>query len=159
MGGVHVAAEMFDGFAAAPESFDYVLMSHVLEHAHDPRRWIEKAAGLLRRGGILKIMVPHLDSIYRYLGGTRDPYFIPPEHLNHFNERSLGRLCERSGLKCEWGETVSGFGDEVITKRVRLPKMLVRPVKGLTAMASEMLNWGTWAVGIGSVLNFHARKK
>ena len=46
----------------------------------------------------LAIMVPHFDSIYRHLGGTRDPYFIPPDHLNHFNRKSLGNLSEQFGF-------------------------------------------------------------
>ncbi|MDP9173326.1 MAG: class I SAM-dependent methyltransferase [Planctomycetota bacterium] len=157
--GVHIVQSMFEGFDPPPESFDYVLMSHVLEHAYEPKRWIEKAAAALRPGGVLAIMLPHFDSIYRYLGGTRDPYFVPPEHLNHFNVRSLSRLCEQFGMKVVRLETASGFKNDVLVKRVALPAPLVPVVRGLTSAASALLDWTTWAGGIGSVLILHARKK
>jgi SAM-dependent methyltransferase len=157
--GVHFVNTMFEGFQTPPESFDYVLMSHVLEHVHDPRLWIEKAAAILRPGGILAIMLPHFDSIYRYLGGPRDPYFIPPDHLNHFNAKSLGLVSEKFGMRTVKVETTSEFKNDVVTKRVKFPGALVPVVKGMTSAASAVLDWGTWAVGIGSVMNFYARKE
>jgi SAM-dependent methyltransferase len=157
--GIHFVEQMFEGFDSPPESFEYVLMSHVLEHVHEPRAWIEKAARLLRPGGILAIMAPHFDSIYRLLGGTRDPYFIPPDHLNHFNVRSLSRLSERFGLWVVKVETTSEFKNDVITKRLAFPKPLVPAMRGVTTGISKVLDWGTWALGIGSVMNFYARKE
>jgi SAM-dependent methyltransferase len=155
---VRVIEQLFEDFDAAPASCDYILMSHVLEHVHDPRAWIEKAANLLTPGGVLAIMLPHFDSIYRLLGGVRDPYFIPPDHLNHFNRRSLSSLSQKFGLRVVKVDTTSEFKNDVITKRISFPTPIAPAVRGLTACVSATLDWTTWALGIGSVLVFYARK-
>jgi 2-polyprenyl-3-methyl-5-hydroxy-6-metoxy-1,4-benzoquinol methylase len=157
--GVKVIPTLFEQLQLPPESFDYILMSHVLEHAYDPAGWISKAATLLSHGGVLAIMLPHLDSIYRRLGGVRDPYFIPPEHLNHFNRQSLSRLCARFGLRQARAHTEGKFKDNVITKRVKLPQVLKPVVRVATAAASNLVLLATRSTNTGAVLVFHAIKE
>jgi 2-polyprenyl-3-methyl-5-hydroxy-6-metoxy-1,4-benzoquinol methylase len=157
--GLRVIPTLFESFEMPPSSFDYVLMSHVLEHSHDPRAWIAKAALLLSSGGVLAVMLPNFNSIYRYVGGTRDPFFIPPDHLNHFNAKSLSWLCASLGLREVDRATTTQFPSNVITKRLRLPGPIVPAVRALTTAASTVLDWGTSATGIGSVLIFHAIKE
>ena len=154
-----VIPTLFESFEMPPGSFDYILMSHVLEHAHDPRAWIAKAASLLSPGGILAVMLPHFNSIYRYLASTRDPYFIPPEHLNHFNAKSLSQLCATFNLRTIHHTTTTRFPNNVITKRVNFPGPIVPAVRAMTTAASTLLDWGTSMTGIGSVLIFHAAKQ
>jgi SAM-dependent methyltransferase len=158
IGGMRVAPMTFEEFEESPGAFDYILMSHVLEHAHDPRAWIEKASGLLRAGGILLLMLPHFNSVYRILAGTRDPYFFPPEHLNHFNRRSLGRKCADCGLAEAGWRTETMFPPDVITRRVAMPGFARGPVRRLAAAASAAANMLTSAAGCGHVLIAHYRK-
>lgn len=80
------------------KSYDAILMSQVLEHALDPAEWLSYAYRLLRPGGVLIVAVPQFKGIYRFLG-VRDPYIIPPEHLNFFTRRSLGLLATRLGFE------------------------------------------------------------
>ena len=158
--GLRVIPTLFESFEMPPpSSFDYVLMSHVLEHSQDPRAWVTKAALLLSTGGVLAVMLPNFNSIYRYVAGTRDPFFIPPDHLNHFNAKSLGRLCASLGLREVHHATTTRFPSNVITKRLRLPGPIVPVVRAMTATASSVLDWGTSMTGIGSVLIFHAIKE
>jgi len=157
--GLRVIPTLFESFEMPPSSFDYVLMSHVLEHSQDPRAWIAKAALLLSSGGVLAVMLPNFNSIYRYVGGTRDPYFIPPDHLNHFNAKSLAQLCASLGLREIHRATTTQFPSNMITKCLRLPAPIVPAVNALTTAASSVLDWGTGATGIGSVLIFHAVKE
>ncbi|MDI6731833.1 MAG: class I SAM-dependent methyltransferase [Candidatus Margulisbacteria bacterium] len=78
-------------------SFDCVILCHVLEHVCDLRSAIENVIGLLKKGGILFVEVPDAS---RYLD-----YFIVPfhyfdhEHINHFDEHSLRNLIVQFG--CE----------------------------------------------------------
>jgi SAM-dependent methyltransferase len=157
--GLRVIPTLFESFEMPPSSFDYVLMSHVLEHSQDPRAWITKAALLLSPGGVLAVMLPNFNSIYRYVVGTRDPFFIPPDHLNHFNATSLSRLCASLGLREVHHATTTRFPSNVISKRLRLPGPIVPAVRAMTAAASSVLDWGTSMTGIGSVLIFHAIKE
>jgi SAM-dependent methyltransferase len=147
----------FEEYRIIPRSFDYVLMSHVLEHAHDPSEWVRRASLLLRPGGVLAVMLPHFNSIYRLIAGTKDRYFFPPEHLNHFNAASLSTLANRHGLPPVSHYTEGRFGDDIITRRlpwVPLPG-LVRRLTGLAGLTVESL---TRATGTGAVLVFFARK-
>lgn len=84
-----------------------ILMSQVLEHAHDPVDWMRKATRLLRPGGVLCVGVPSFDSAFRRVLQARDPYVTPPVHLNYFTRRSMMALMTRVGLRVVAVETVS----------------------------------------------------
>ena len=142
----------FEQFHGPPASFDHVFMSHVLEHAHDPAAWVSKAADLLGDGGVLGVLLPHFNSIYRLVGGTVDPYFFPPEHLNHFNRRSLGRVAESVGLTPVRWRTLGDFPSDVITKRVRLPRPVAAAVRTATAAAGFAVDHATRLTGTGPIL-------
>ena len=77
--------------------FAAIVMSQVLEHALDPMDWLRRAAALLGDGGILAVAVPNFAGVYRLLG-RRDPFLIPPIHLNFFTRRSLSTAMARAGL-------------------------------------------------------------
>ena len=63
-------------------------MSHVLEHSLQPLDWLKHAWKLLSDDGILAIALPNFGGVYRFLG-ERDPWIIPPVHLQFFTPRSL----------------------------------------------------------------------
>jgi SAM-dependent methyltransferase len=97
----------FEDLDRPPCSYRAILMSQVLEHAHDPVAWVEKAARLLAPGGVLAVAVPNFNSIFRRVLQSRDPYVIPPFHLNYFTSTSLRLLMQRFGITFLGGETVS----------------------------------------------------
>ena len=77
--------------------YDAIIMSQVLEHSLDPMDWLRRAASILTPGGVLAVAVPNFGGIYRMLG-ERDPFLIPPVHLNFFTARSLRMAMEKVGL-------------------------------------------------------------
>ena len=156
---VTAVAAGLEAFDAPPASFDFVLMSHVLEHAHDPRAWVERASALLAPGGVLSVVLPHFNSLYRLLGGTVDPYFFPPEHLNHVNRRSLGRLAASCGLTPVRWTTRGDFPVDAITKRVRLPRPAAAAVRAATACVGFAVDCTTRLTGTGPVLWMTAVKR
>lgn len=86
-------------FEELPDRGPYsaIIMSQVLEHALDPLDWLRRAASILAPGGVLAVAVPNFGGIYRMLG-VRDPFLIPPVHLNFFTAASLRMAFEKAGL-------------------------------------------------------------
>lgn len=154
--GVEVVPALFENFESPPGSFDYILMSHVLEHVHDPLAFVEKAARMLARGGLLWVLLPSFDSVYRVLLGTRDPYFIPPVHLNHFNPTSLAALCRRVGLDVVESTDYHDVPRDVIAKR--LPRAVRPAVEAATAVAASIATVGISLCGAGAFASCAAMK-
>lgn len=87
----------FENFAY-PGAFGAIVMSQVLEHALDPLSWLAKARQLLVPGGVLAVALPNFGGVYRMLG-RRDPFLIPPLHLNYFTRSSLRRAFVKTNLE------------------------------------------------------------
>lgn len=78
------------------DSFDVVLLSHVMEHVVDLKESLTSARSLLRPGGLVYIETPDAS---RYADRHLVPfYFFDPEHINHFDVNSLTNLCHSVGL-------------------------------------------------------------
>lgn len=90
------AADTFEGLQDRGP-FGLILMSQVLEHALDPLDWLRRSADLLVPGGMIVIALPNFGGVYRLLG-ERDPYLIPPIHVNFFTPGSLRRALEATGF-------------------------------------------------------------
>jgi len=109
----HIPNSTFDRIAFEDLSsdahgpFDVIVMSHVLEHALRPLDWLAHARNLLSRDGLLAIGLPNFGGVYRFLG-ARDPFIIPPVHLQYFTPSSMRRALERSGLNVVRMESRSG---------------------------------------------------
>ncbi len=155
---IEVIQDSFERLDREAGSFEYVLMSHVLEHAHDAAGWVRKASELLSPGGVLAVMLPNFNRVFRKLGGIRDPYFFPPEHLNHFSAGSLRRLCRLHGMETVHVHTEGRLPSNLITRRIRIPAPLDRIVKGGTFIASAAIGAAARATGTGANLVLFARK-
>ncbi len=68
--------------------FDAITFWAVLEHLVEPRRFLGKAADLLRPGGHCFILVPNLGSLAMRLLGARYRY-VMPDHVNYFSRATL----------------------------------------------------------------------
>jgi len=71
------------------ESFDAITCFHVLEHLRDPVNSVKRAFELLRKGGVLIIEVPNIDSLGFQIFKKRWQPLEIPTHLNHFSLKSL----------------------------------------------------------------------
>lgn len=72
--------------------FDAITLWAVLEHLAEPKQFIEKAASILKSGGLCFVLVPNMKSLAVRLLGSRYRY-IYPQHLNYFSAATLTRLC------------------------------------------------------------------
>jgi 2-polyprenyl-3-methyl-5-hydroxy-6-metoxy-1,4-benzoquinol methylase len=75
------------------EMFDTITYWAVLEHVLEPKRFIERAASLLKPNGLCFVLVPNQKSLAVHLIGSRYRY-IYPQHLNYFTRTTLTKLVE-----------------------------------------------------------------
>ncbi len=73
------------------QRFDAVTFWAVLEHLSEPRRFLAKAASILKPAGHGFVLVPNMNSLAVRCLGTRYRY-IMDEHLNYFTAGTLRRL-------------------------------------------------------------------
>ena len=78
--------------------FDAIVLSHVIEHVHDPVELLRECRRVLRPGGVLKIMTPNLHSVGHRRFGADWRGLEPPRHLHLFSSRSLSSCIRKAGL-------------------------------------------------------------
>jgi len=88
-----VPLEAFD----EPGGFDVVVLADVLEHLDDPVDGIERAAGLLRPGGVLCLVTPDPSSLTARLAGRRWWGYLPA-HTCLLPRRTLREVVAAAGL-------------------------------------------------------------
>ncbi|WP_244070973.1 class I SAM-dependent methyltransferase [Nitrosomonas sp. PY1] len=94
------------------EQYDVILMSHVIEHVHDPAALLISCLRLLKHDGLIILLTPNTDS-YGHRKFRADWRGLePPRHLHLFNSRTLMRLMQKSGFQCQksWTVPITAFG-------------------------------------------------
>lgn len=87
----------FDALLAT-KPLDVVTIWAVVEHLQDPVAYFERAAQLLRPGGILALATVNVGSLNKKLFGKRWRYFTPPEHLTYFDVQNLTTAVSNAGF-------------------------------------------------------------
>ncbi len=88
----------------ASGTFDCVVMGDVIEHLPDPGAGLDRAAGLLRPGGVLYLALPDAGSAVARAMGARW-WSVLPTHVQYFTRHSLAHLLSRHGYVVEWMST------------------------------------------------------
>ena len=87
--------------AIEADAFDCVTLWHVLEHFHDPYKYISEIYRLVKPGAICVIALPNCSSYdaehYKRFWAAWDV----PRHLWHFNPTTFRNFSEQSGFKLE----------------------------------------------------------
>ena len=73
---------------------DILLVRHILEHAHEPRRLFEACRNLCKPGGLLVIEVPDC----RKMLDGHDHCFLWEEHISYFTPETLRGFFEGTGF-------------------------------------------------------------
>ncbi|RPJ53055.1 MAG: class I SAM-dependent methyltransferase [Acidobacteria bacterium] len=95
-----------EGLVSLPSaSFEVVTFWHVLEHLEQPGLVLREATRVLKKGGILALNSPNLDSAaFRLLGGRWSWVYVPG-HLQYFRAKPFARWLETQGLTVDRLET------------------------------------------------------
>jgi SAM-dependent methyltransferase len=95
----------------APESFDAVLASHLIEHLTDPASFVRELYRVVKTGGRIYLTTPNSAGFQARLfrGRWRSAIF---DHLYLFSTVTLSRLLEQNGFTVEkritWGGLAEG---------------------------------------------------
>lgn len=81
-----------------PETFDFINVSHVLEHVHNPHEFLLRAKDLLKNDGTMYLEVPNVESLSQKLSRK---FWFPwetPRHLFLYAPSTLKRQIENAGF-------------------------------------------------------------
>jgi SAM-dependent methyltransferase len=93
-----------------PGSFDYIHMSHVIEHVANPLELLQSVRDLLKPDGVAYIETPNTDSFSCKRSGPYWLHWDSPRHLCMFAPLTLKRAVSVSGLRVTRMKTlVSNF--------------------------------------------------
>lgn len=81
----------------ADESFDAVVMSHVIEHVPSPGELLDECRRILKKGGVLVALTPNADSRGHRHYGRNWRGLEPPRHLQIFTAYSLSTMARGVG--------------------------------------------------------------
>jgi 2-polyprenyl-3-methyl-5-hydroxy-6-metoxy-1,4-benzoquinol methylase len=100
-GGVSVEAGTAEAIPSgiASQTFDVILMTHVLEHCADPGRALHNVRLLLAPGGGFYCEVPNCAALHFQTYSEISEMLDVPRHVHFFTGRSLRKLMEQSGLE------------------------------------------------------------
>lgn len=81
------------------DSFDAVVMNHVIEHVYDPRQLLKEIHRVLKPGGSYVAITPNIESLGVKRFKHADVMFMDsPRHLYVFTPASLDKLAEQAGF-------------------------------------------------------------
>lgn len=83
----------------ADDSFDLVVINHVLEHVSNPALACSEASRVLSKGGVLYVGVPNFGSWQRRMFGRNWFPLEIPRHLHHFTPQTLSILVSSAGFQ------------------------------------------------------------
>ena len=82
-------------------SFDCITLWHVLEHFHDPFRYVSEIIRLLKPGGVCIIALPNSDSYDASYFGPFWAAYDSPRHLWHFTPSTFRIFSDKAGMASE----------------------------------------------------------
>lgn len=80
------------------QSFDIIVMWHVLEHIDNPNTFLKALNKLLSKDGVLILEIPNRDSLGFNLAKDKWFHLDTPRHLFHYNYECLRELLKKNKL-------------------------------------------------------------
>jgi predicted TPR repeat methyltransferase len=81
------------------EQFDVVCLWDTIEHLRDPHLYLEKAGGLMTRGGLIAITTGDIQSLNARWRKEKWRLLHPPTHLHFFSKKSINGMLKRYGFE------------------------------------------------------------
>ncbi len=97
--GLDVKNAILETAGLPDESFDVVLLNHVIEHIDDPLRTLRLVNRILKPAGHFVIETPRYDTLMFKLLGRRERSLACSGHIYFFTTQTLKNLYEAAGFK------------------------------------------------------------
>jgi 2-polyprenyl-3-methyl-5-hydroxy-6-metoxy-1,4-benzoquinol methylase len=121
------------------ESFDAIILNHVIEHVPEPVGTLNECRRILKRGGKLVLCTPNSSSLGHRVFKENWRGLEPPRHLHLFSPQSLRRLL---GL--------AAFRNVIIHPQIA-PSVVYQSIflrRGLRGpFQASHRNWSVWSIG------------
>lgn len=82
----------------AAGSFDVIVASHLVEHLHEPTRFLAECRRLLKPGGQMVLVTPNIESLGHRIFGRHWRGLEPPRHIQIFTGPSLAAVARAAGF-------------------------------------------------------------
>lgn len=79
--------------------FDVITLWHVLEHLLDPAAQLDIIRKILKKGGLLVIAVPNIESLEAKLCGKYWYHLDIPRHVYHYSPRGIEAILKQQGFE------------------------------------------------------------
>jgi SAM-dependent methyltransferase len=133
--------------AAYPDChFDVVVMSHVLEHTHSPKAYLDECFRILKPGGTLAVAVPNIESHSARVFYSHWSFLMLPIHLYHFSVETLTAYLHKSGFAI-----TSLVGKPVYPRMVRSSYRSIKQNETFRKSLSVWLRSGVIASGLATL--------
>ncbi|MFA5061450.1 MAG: class I SAM-dependent methyltransferase [Candidatus Pacearchaeota archaeon] len=106
--GLDIIHSNIDDFNGRKNFYDIINMGDLIEHVRNPEKTIRKAKTLLKKGGLLIISTPNINSFFpKYSFWISKIFQIPwshpspPYHLFEFSNKNFPQFLEKEGFKIE----------------------------------------------------------
>jgi ubiquinone/menaquinone biosynthesis C-methylase UbiE len=96
--GLDVRQGTLEALCYSENTFDAVVMSHVIEHVHDPIGLLRECFRILKPGGRISFVTPNAQSLCHRMFGHAWFALEPPRHLHIFTPNAMRALMQRSGF-------------------------------------------------------------
>jgi 2-polyprenyl-3-methyl-5-hydroxy-6-metoxy-1,4-benzoquinol methylase len=139
--------------------FDIISCLDVIEHVPNPNDFLHKIKDLLNNEGLLILSTPNFSGLVSKLLGNRDPFLIPPEHLNFFTKSGLKELIKANGFEVIRVNTFGFITDDGLTRTVT--KYLPASLHPLSFLIKPLINYAVRSLNIinnGLELEFYLRR-
>lgn len=153
--GLEVALGTLQDQRYSDGSFDAVVMSHVIEHIHNPEGLLRECHRILRDQGQITVVTPNARSLGHRVFKSDWRGLEPPRHLQVFTSPALCNLVERAGfsrrkvLITTRGAQEIYLASRAIRQKSASPQRTISEVMGAIVFHLAELGAGLLQPGVG----------
>lgn len=120
--GLDVVTGKLEDAHFANNSFDVVVLNHVLEHIEFPHTTLKEIFRILKNDGLVVINVPNAGSLLAKIKGTKWTPLYPEDHRWHFTPNTLKQLFKTTGFipvffEAKGNQGANGFNFKALIHR------------------------------------------